>query len=113
MNGAQSDFLKLLLGIVLLLVVATAIGQVIRRRYDPADANPTIENLNARIAAWWGMAVLLAVAFLAGRAGVVILFAVLLLRRAARVRDADRRSARPTTGRSPRPSSWSCRRSTG
>jgi phosphatidate cytidylyltransferase len=77
MNGAQSDFLKLLLGIFLLLVVATAIGQVIRRRYDPADANPTIGNLNARIAAWWGMAGLLAVAFLAGRAGVVILFAVL------------------------------------
>jgi phosphatidate cytidylyltransferase len=77
MNGAHADFLKLLAGIFILLVVATAIGQVIRRRYDPGDANPTIGNLNARIAAWWGMAGLLTVAFLAGRAGVVILFALL------------------------------------
>jgi phosphatidate cytidylyltransferase len=36
-----------------------------------------IENLNARIAAWWGMVVLLSIAFLAGRAGVVLLFALL------------------------------------
>jgi phosphatidate cytidylyltransferase len=77
MEPMHADFLKLLAGIFVLLVVATGIGQVIRRRYDPADANPTIGNLNARIAAWWGMAGLLAVAFLAGRAGVVILFALL------------------------------------
>jgi phosphatidate cytidylyltransferase len=77
MEPMQADFLKLLAGIFVLLVVATGIGQVIRRRYDPTDTNPTIGNLNARIAAWWGMAGLLAVAFLAGRAGVVILFALL------------------------------------
>ncbi|MCU0855837.1 MAG: phosphatidate cytidylyltransferase [Rhodobacteraceae bacterium] len=77
MEPVHADFLKLLAGIFVLLVVATGIGQVIRRRYDPTDTNPTIGNLNARITAWWGMAGLLAVAFLAGRAGVVILFALL------------------------------------
>ena len=77
MAPVHADFLKLLAGIFVLLAVATAIGQVIRRRYDPTDTNPTIGNLNARITAWWGMAGLLAVAFLAGRAGVVILFALL------------------------------------
>lgn len=39
--------------------------------------NDVIENLIARINAWWGMVALLALAMLGGKAGVVILFALL------------------------------------
>ncbi|WP_149142950.1 phosphatidate cytidylyltransferase [Gemmobacter caeruleus] len=67
----------LLAGVAGILIVATIIGEVLRARIAPDGSNPVIENLNARIAAWWGMVVLLALAFLAGRAGVVVLFAVL------------------------------------
>ncbi|MGA0539251.1 phosphatidate cytidylyltransferase [Neotabrizicola sp. VNH66] len=67
----------LLLGVGGILVVATLIGQVLRDLIAPDGSNPVIENLNARIAAWWGMVVLLSIAFLAGRAGVVVLFGVL------------------------------------
>jgi predicted CDP-diglyceride synthetase/phosphatidate cytidylyltransferase len=63
-----------------------------------------IENLNARIAAWWGMVVLLAIAFLAGRAGVVLLFALLLCR-AARVSQPDRQTRHRSLGAGRRPSS--------
>ncbi|MEL6768925.1 MAG: phosphatidate cytidylyltransferase, partial [Pseudomonadota bacterium] len=38
--------------------------------------NPTVANLNARIAAWWAMIAIMGLAFLAGRDGVVILFAL-------------------------------------
>ncbi len=76
MTGAQSDFLLLLAGIGALLVVATLIGQTLRRRLGPDGQNSTVENLNARIAAWWAMVTLLAIAFLAGRAGVIVLFAI-------------------------------------
>jgi len=67
----------LLLAVAGILVIATAIGQTLRERLAPDGSNAAIENLNARIAAWWAMVVLLSVAFIAGRAGVVILFAFL------------------------------------
>ncbi|MBL8561408.1 MAG: phosphatidate cytidylyltransferase, partial [Gemmobacter sp.] len=67
----------LLSGVALILIIATLIGEALRARIAPDGSNPVIENLNARIAAWWGMVVLLALAFLAGRPGVVALFAVL------------------------------------
>lgn len=64
-------------GVATILVVATLIGQTLRARIAPDGSNPVIENLNARITAWWGMVALLSIGFLAGRAGVVILFALL------------------------------------
>jgi phosphatidate cytidylyltransferase len=74
MSPATADFLWILAGIGSLLVVATLVGQTLRRAKGETD---TILNLTARINAWWGMVGLLAVALLAGKAGVVILFALL------------------------------------
>lgn len=67
----------LLSGVALMLLVATIVGQVLRARLAPDGSNSVIENLNARISAWWAMVVLMAVAFLAGRLGVTILFAII------------------------------------
>lgn len=75
MNSAQSDLISLVLGIVAVLILASVIGYVLQRRYSADGSNAGIENLNARIKAWWVMVVLIGIAFLAGRAGVVILFA--------------------------------------
>lgn len=75
MTQARSDLLVLVLGIGIFLIVASVIGQVLQRRLSPDRSNPAIENLNARINAWWVMATLLGVAFLAGRVGVIALFA--------------------------------------
>jgi phosphatidate cytidylyltransferase len=74
MTAAAPDLLTLLAGIGALLVVATLAGQGLARRAGGPDA--VIDNLNARIAAWWGMVALLGLAFLAGRTGVVLLFAL-------------------------------------
>lgn len=71
------DLVGLLLGVAIILIIATVIGQTLRARMAPDGSNAMIENLNARITAWWGMVALLSVAFIAGRAGVVILFALL------------------------------------
>ncbi|WP_112309057.1 phosphatidate cytidylyltransferase [Pseudogemmobacter bohemicus] len=75
--SATPHLIWLLLGVGVILVIATVIGEVLRARIAPDGGNPVIENLNARISAWWGMVVLLSLAFLAGRAGVVLLFALL------------------------------------
>ena len=70
------DLITLLLWVGGLLIVASAVGYVLQRRLSPEGQNEGVENLVARIRAWWVMAILIAVAFLAGRTGVVILFAL-------------------------------------
>jgi len=62
-------------GVTAFLTLATAVGQVLQRRLPAGSDSPVISNLNARIAAWWVMVALLSLAFAAGRAGVVVLFA--------------------------------------
>ena len=69
------DMIKLLAGACGLLTVASLIGFVLERKLSPNGENATIENLNARIKAWWVMVLLVALAFLAGRIGVILLFA--------------------------------------
>jgi len=68
--------LWLLAGVGTILVVASIIGEILRIRLSPAGDNPVIENLNARINAWWVMVICLALAFIAGKPGVVLLFAL-------------------------------------
>lgn len=68
--------LWLLAGVGTILVMASVIGEILRARLSPAGENPVIENLNARINAWWVMVICLALAFIAGKAGVVLLFAL-------------------------------------
>jgi len=75
MTAYRGDLLTLLGAIGALLVVASIIGFVLQRRFSPDGGNAAIENLNARIQAWWAMVVLLSLAFLGGQAGVVLLFA--------------------------------------
>jgi phosphatidate cytidylyltransferase len=68
--------LWLLFGVGTILVVASLIGELLRARLSPVGQNPVIENLNARINAWWVMVICLALAFIAGKPGVVLLFAL-------------------------------------
>jgi phosphatidate cytidylyltransferase len=75
--NAPPEFYRLLLAIVLVLSVASALGELLRRRFDADGMNAVIENLNARISSWWAMVILLTLAHLFGRIGVVILFALL------------------------------------
>ncbi|MCK3777745.1 phosphatidate cytidylyltransferase [Ensifer sesbaniae] len=75
MSAATLDMLKLLLGVGGILVLASSIGYVLKQKLSPDGSNGAIENLNARIKAWWAMVVLIAIAFVAGRVGVLLLFA--------------------------------------
>ena len=80
MSGlVDAALLRLVAGVVALLVVASAIGAVLRRRTgeDASDAwRATVENINARIRAWWVMATIFAASVAAGAAGSILLFAL-------------------------------------
>lgn len=56
------------------LIVASLASYLLRRR-SGSRPNPMLDNLSARIRAWWVMILLLGAAFLAGRHAVTVLFA--------------------------------------
>ena len=73
MNG---DVLILLTAVIGILFVASAVGFVLRLRASDTGPGSAIENLNARSNAWWVMVIVMAIAFVAGKTGVVSLFAI-------------------------------------
>jgi len=64
-------------GVVFLLVVSTLIGRWLKRRRKGEASRATIENVNARIRAWWKMCAIFALAILVGRVGSLILFGLI------------------------------------
>ncbi|WP_226781654.1 phosphatidate cytidylyltransferase [Oceaniglobus trochenteri] len=76
MTDVQTDLLKVIGGIAVILVFASLIGWALRRFVAPGGTDDAIANLNERVRAWWGMVLLLSLAFLAGRTGVIVLFAL-------------------------------------
>ena len=75
--SAPVEFLMLLGGVLCVLLLASFIASRLQSRLGPDESDPVIENLVARINAWWAMVALLAIAMFFGRAGAVILFALL------------------------------------
>ena len=66
-------------GVLGILVLASAIGGVLRRTAKSDAARATIDNLNARTRAWWKMCAIFALTLLIGRAGSLVLFGLLSL----------------------------------
>lgn len=74
MSAASSDLIMLVSGIFGILIFASVVGYILQQRLSPDGSNASVENLNARIKAWWAMVILIGLAFIAGRIGVLILF---------------------------------------
>ncbi len=62
-------------GIVGALVVASLVAFILSKKLRGEKARPVLENLNARIKAWWVMVFLLGGALVLGRNAMIILFA--------------------------------------
>jgi phosphatidate cytidylyltransferase len=69
----SEKFYELMGGILGLLIIASIVGWALRRR---RGTNAVIENLNARIRAWWVMAAVLAACFLLGNVATLVLFGI-------------------------------------
>ena len=70
---------RLFLGVLGILVLATVLGAILKRRARSDSARRTVENLNARTSAWWTMSAIFALTLLVGRIGSLILFALMSL----------------------------------
>ena len=63
-------------GVIVLLVVSSLIGWVLSFRVKDDKGRATVQNLNARIRAWWLMVAVFGVAMATGGIGSVILFSL-------------------------------------
>lgn len=76
MNGTTFDLLLLASGVCGVLVALTLLGETLRRRAGPGD-HPGIETYMTRVQSWWAMVILVSLALLSGRVGVLILFGLI------------------------------------
>ena len=61
-------------GVLALLVVSSLAGWLLARRITGERAKATIDNLNARIRAWWMMVAVFGLAMATGGIGSIVLF---------------------------------------
>lgn len=62
-------------GVIGVLLLASTVGLVLKMTVAAGGPHATIDNLNARVKAWWLMAVVIGLALLGGKTGVTALFA--------------------------------------
>ena len=71
---SDTPFLGLLSGVLVLLVVASTIGAALSRRVVGDTNRAMVDNINARIRAWWVMALVFSVSVATGAIGSIFLF---------------------------------------
>src|SRR2546427_4272339 len=64
-------------GVLALLAIATLVGWILAGRTQSQETRRTIDNLNARIRAWWIMVLVFGVATLTAGIGSVVLFGLI------------------------------------
>lgn len=64
-------------GVLFLLLIATLVVRRERSRHKTDSRRNTLDNLNARIRAWWKMCAIFAAAIVLGRIGSLILFGII------------------------------------
>ena len=77
MSSQDPQLLLLFGGVLILLVVASVIGAILKGTAKTNAARVVIDNLNARTKAWWKMSAIFAFTLLAGKKGALALFALL------------------------------------
>ena len=65
---------QLFAGVFGVLLLASSIGAVLKWRVAQGQPHAVIDNLNARVNAWWVMIVVICLSFAAGKGGVIALF---------------------------------------
>ena len=66
--------LSLFGGVFGVLLIASLVGATLKHRVAQGQPHAVIDNLNARVNAWWLMIAAIASAFLFGHSGVMLLF---------------------------------------
>jgi phosphatidate cytidylyltransferase len=71
-----SSLILLALGVVLIMIGLTVLGEVLRGRLAKGEVSPTLDTYQTRLNSWWAMVILLSLALLMGLPGVLVLFGI-------------------------------------
>lgn len=74
--SALNSLVLLTMGVFVLMVALTALGEFLRARVPAGSTDPAVETFMTRVHSWWAMVILLSLALLIGLPGVLILFAL-------------------------------------
>jgi len=72
---SQQHTLWLAGSILAVLTLASVVGWILKAKVETGGPHSVIDNLNARVRAWWLMLAVLSLALLGGKTGVIVLFA--------------------------------------
>lgn len=75
MSATTLDILTLTFWVLVLLTVLTLFGEYLRTRVPQGRVQPVVETYMTRVHSWWAMVILLSLAALSGRTGIILLFA--------------------------------------
>ncbi len=64
-------------GVLALLILSSIVGNILKARRTTDARRTTVDNLNARIRAWWKMCAIFALSLMVGRAGSLVLFGLI------------------------------------
>jgi len=73
MTSTTSEILWLFVAVGGIMTALSLFGEILRARTD-AD-NPVVETFMTRVRSWWGMVILFTLALMAGKVGMIVLFA--------------------------------------
>src|SRR5881628_3708966 len=73
----RREVLLIFAGVAGALTLATCVAFILRLRLYETRAKPVIDNLIARVRAWWVMVIVLGTALIPGRGAVILLFAII------------------------------------
>ena len=73
----MTEIWQLFGGLFIALIFASTVGYILKRRAGVDTPNSVIDNLNARINAWWVMIGIIFIASLLGFYGVIGLFLII------------------------------------
>ena len=73
MNSTDADILWLFIGVCALMTGLSFFGEILRVRNG--ENNPVVETFMTRVRSWWGMVILFTLALIAGKIGMLVLFA--------------------------------------
>ncbi|MCP5159254.1 MAG: phosphatidate cytidylyltransferase [Gammaproteobacteria bacterium] len=74
---AHAQFLWLIGGVVGILLIASMTGWFLALRVKSASGRAVVDNLNARVRAWWVMVAVFTIASLLGKFATIIMFALI------------------------------------
>jgi phosphatidate cytidylyltransferase len=74
MKKFDAETQGLIAGVLVILVLGSVLGLILRRRVQSDEAKATVKNINARLQGWWSMLVLYLISQSTGESGTYVLF---------------------------------------